>query len=335
MTRTAPALIELQDVSVRFSKSNGYVQVVDNVNLSIGKGETVALIGESGSGKSVTSLAMMRLLPRAEIGGRVLWHGKEGVRDILAFSPREMRSYRGGAMGMIFQEPMTSLNPLFKIGDQIAEAVRLHRTVSRQEARQIAEDSLRLVGIPEPRSRLNTYPYELSGGMRQRVMIAMSLVCRPALLIADEPTTALDVTIQAQILELLRRLQEELEMSMLFITHDFGVVAEIAERIAVMYAGQIVEQGTTQDLLENPLHPYTRALLSAIPRLDKRVQRLASIEGVVPDPQALPSGCRFAARCKFAVPDRCTSKVPALQPANASQSVRCVRWDELVEAAYA
>ncbi|WP_108462609.1 ABC transporter ATP-binding protein [Devosia naphthalenivorans] len=335
MTDTRPVLAELQDVSVSFTKGNVTAHVVDSINLSIKEGETVALIGESGSGKSVTSLAIMHLLPRAKIDGKIMWHGKEGARNLLALSTREMRSFRGGSIGMIFQEPMTSLNPLFKIGDQIAEAARLHRPVSRQEARQIAEDSLRLVGIPEPRGRLNTYPFEMSGGMRQRVMIAMSLVCRPALLIADEPTTALDVTIQAQILELLRRLQEELGMSMLFITHDFGVVAEIAERIAVMYAGQIVEQGATQQILENPVHPYTRALLNAIPRLDKRSARLASIEGVVPDPRALPPGCRFATRCQFAVPDLCTSQPPPLSELQDGHAVRCARWPEFARVEYA
>ncbi|MGB6102780.1 MAG: ABC transporter ATP-binding protein [Pusillimonas sp.] len=326
---TKSVLIDLQEISVRFPKGNDYVQVVDNVSLTIGKGETVALVGESGSGKSVTSLAIMRLLAKAEIGGRILWHGGEGVKDLLEPSAKELRSLRGGAIGMIFQEPMTSLNPLFKVGAQIAEAARLHRAVSKREARQLAEDALRLVGIPEPRSRLDTYPYEMSGGMRQRVMIAMSLVCRPSLLIADEPTTALDVTIQAQILDLLRRLQEELGMSMLFITHDFGVVAEIAERIAVMYAGQIVEQGSTREILDRPLHPYTRALLAAMPRMDKRVERLTSIEGTVPDLQALPKGCRFAERCRFAEPGRCTEAVPRLEIVDQGRSVRCVRWQEL------
>lgn len=335
MSDTRPMLIELQDVSVRFTRGRTTVQVVDNVNLSIRKGETVALVGESGSGKSVTSLAIMRLLSRAEIGGRIIWHGKEGARDLLALSGREMRSVRGGAIGMIFQEPMTSLNPLFKVGDQIAEAARLHRDVSKREARQIAEDALRLVGIPEPRSRLDALPYEMSGGMRQRVMIAMSLVCRPALLIADEPTTALDVTIQAQILDLLRRLQEELGMSMLFITHDFGVVAEVAERIAVMYAGQIVEQGSAEKVLDDPVHPYTRSLLDSIPRLDRRVQRLSSIDGVVPDPQAWPQGCRFAPRCQLVVPGTCTSSAPSLSETDSGHVVRCARRNEFAEMAHA
>ena len=333
MPGTGSPLIELRDVRVSFPRGRDSVQVLDGVNLSIGRGETVALVGESGSGKSVTSLAIMRLLPRARIAGQIVWHGKEGARDLLTLPDREMRAFRGGAIGMIFQEPMTSLNPLFRVGDQIAEAARLHRDVSRREARQIAEDALRLVGIPEPRSRLDNYPYEMSGGMRQRVMIAMALVCRPALLIADEPTTALDVTIQAQILDLLRRLQEELGMSMLFITHDFGVVAEVAERIAVMYAGQIVEQGTAEQVLERPLHPYTRALLAAIPRLDRRVDRLASIEGIVPDLATPPPGCRFATRCQAVIPARCTVGVPRLSDAAGNHTVRCVRWEELAEMA--
>ena len=336
MAETRPILIELQDVNVHFAKERSGVQVVDRFNLTIRKGETVALVGESGCGKSVTSLAIMRLLSRASIDGQILWHGKEGVRNLLTLPPKEMRAFRGAAIGMIFQEPMTSLNPLFKVGDQIAEAVRLHRSVSRKEARQIAEDSLRLVGIPEPRSRLDNYPFEMSGGMRQRVMIAMGIVCRPALLIADEPTTALDVTIQAQILDLLRCLQEELGMSMLFITHDFGVVAETAERIAVMYAGQVVEQGSTEQILNRPAHPYTRALLAAIPRIDHRAERLLSIEGVVPDPAFPPPGCRFAARCRHVVPSLCTTEKPMLgQGENHGHDVRCLRWKELSEVVYA
>ncbi|WGF90745.1 ABC transporter ATP-binding protein [Marinivivus vitaminiproducens] len=334
MTNPRPKLIELQDVSIGFG-SAGQMRVVEGINLLIRAGETVALVGESGSGKSVTSLAIMRLLPRAKIGGRILWHGEGEAVDLLTLPPRQMRAYRGGAIGMIFQEPMTSLNPLFRVGTQIIEATRLHRDVSRREARAIAEDALRLVGIPEPASRLDNMPFEMSGGMRQRVMIAMSLVCRPALLIADEPTTALDVTIQAQILDLLRRLQSELGMSMLFITHDFGVVAEMAERIAVMYAGQIVEQGAADQILSRPANPYTSALLDAIPRLEGRVERLASIEGVVPDPNHWPAGCRFAPRCRHAIPGHCTDRPPPLEPADPGRSIRCVRWPEFVEPVHA
>ncbi|MEB3419306.1 ABC transporter ATP-binding protein [Salipiger marinus] len=335
MTDARPVLVELKDLSISFGSRSNPIQVIQDVNLIIRKGETVALVGESGSGKSVTSLAIMQLLPSVRIGGSVLWHSESGVSDLLTLSPKQMRAFRGGAIGMIFQEPMTSLNPLFKVGDQIIEAVRLHRSVSRREARQIAEDALRLVGIPEPATRLDNMPFEMSGGMRQRVMIAMSLVCRPALLIADEPTTALDVTIQAQILELLRRLQAELGMSMLFITHDFGVVSEIAERIAVMYAGQIVETGTAEQVLHAPVHPYTAALLEAIPRTDFKVDRLASIEGVVPDPMFWPTGCRFAPRCTAAKTGLCTDNVPPLAEADPGRRVRCARWKEFVEKAYA
>jgi oligopeptide/dipeptide ABC transporter ATP-binding protein len=296
------ALIEIRNLVTTFTTSGQRLVAVDDVSLAIAQGRTLALVGESGCGKSVTALSILRLLPNppARIeSGQILFEG----RDLLRLSESEIRRVRGDRIAMIFQEPMTSLNPVFTIGFQLIEAIRLHRDSSPRQALEQALELLDLVGIPSPSERIRDFPHQLSGGMRQRVMIAMALSCNPKLLIADEPTTALDVTVQAQILDLLSQLQERLGMSILFITHDLGIVAEFAERVAVMYAGRIVEQCTVHDLFRSPAHPYTQGLLASIParvlaQKDGEVpRRLPTIEGVVPSLTNLPSGCRFRDRC--------------------------------------
>jgi oligopeptide/dipeptide ABC transporter ATP-binding protein len=325
-------LIDVRNLTVTFPAPGGHVRPVDGVSFSIGQGETVAMVGESGSGKSVTSLAIMGLLPpQAEMKGQILWRTGGEARDLAHLPQRAMRRIRGNDIAMIFQEPMTSLNPLHSVGRQVIEAIRLHRSVSRAEARKLAQSILQLVGLPEPARQLDRWPHEMSGGQRQRVMIAMALACRPALLIADEPTTALDVTIQAQILDLLRRLQAELGMSMLFITHDLGVVAEIAERMAVIYAGRIVETGRVEEVLARPSHPYTRGLLQSVPTMRSVARRLGAIPGMVPDLAMLPAGCRFAPRCRYAVSSLCEVREPVLEDAGGGRSVRCARWREIEE----
>ncbi|WP_246666222.1 ABC transporter ATP-binding protein [Aquamicrobium sp. LC103] len=335
MSRSDPEnpLIDVRNLTVTFPVQNGHVRPVDEVSFSIGPGETVAMVGESGSGKSVTSLAIMGLLPpQAQVGGQILWRNNGKAHDLAGLPQRAMRRIRGNDIAMIFQEPMTSLNPLHSVGRQIIEAIRLHRSVSRAQARELAESILELVGLPEPARQLDRWPHEMSGGQRQRVMIAMALAGRPALLIADEPTTALDVTIQAQILDLLRRLQTELGMSMLFITHDLGVVAEIADRMVVIYAGRIVESGRVEEVLSRPTHPYTRGLLRSVPAMKSAARRLEAIPGMVPDLAMLPPGCRFAPRCRYAQPSICDAREPALENAGQGRSVRCVRWREIEEA---
>jgi oligopeptide/dipeptide ABC transporter ATP-binding protein len=325
-------LIDVRNLTVTFPAPGSHVRPVDGASFRIEQGETVAMVGESGSGKSVTSLAIMGLLPpHAEVTGQILWQNGEEVRDLARLPQRAMRRIRGNDIAMIFQEPMTSLNPLHSVGQQIIEAIRLHRSVSRAEARKLAESILELVGLPEPARQLDRWPHEMSGGQRQRVMIAMALACRPALLIADEPTTALDVTIQAQILDLLRRLQAELGMSMLFITHDLGVVAEIADRMAVIYAGRIVETGRVEEVLARPSHPYTRGLLRSVPTMKSAARRLEAIPGMVPDLAMLPAGCRFAPRCRYAVSSLCDAREPVLEDAGGGRSVRCARWREIEE----
>jgi oligopeptide/dipeptide ABC transporter ATP-binding protein len=289
-------LLEIKDLNIAFETNRGLVQPVRDVSLSIFPGQTAALVGESGCGKSVTAMSVLRLIPSPPgkvLGGQVLFEG----RDLLKLSEREMRSVRGKDIAMIFQEPMTSLNPVFTIGDQIAEAVRLHQGLSSRQALAVAEQALRDVGINDPGRRLYEYPHQMSGGMRQRVMIAMALACKPKLLIADEPTTALDVTIQAQILELLRKLQRETGMSMLLITHDLGVVAENADTVAVMYASRVVEATTVEELFDHPQHPYTEGLFKSVPRLGARAHRLDTIPGQVPNPARFPEGCKFHPRC--------------------------------------
>jgi oligopeptide/dipeptide ABC transporter ATP-binding protein len=330
------AILRIEGLKTYFRSGSSLVRAVDGVDLEIRRGETLALVGESGSGKSVTSLAVMRLIPSppGEIAdGRMLFRGRDGaVVDLATLDRAAMRAIRGREISMIFQEPMTSLNPVFSVGEQIAESIMLHEGKSRADALRDAVRLLELVEIPAAGSRVRDYPHQMSGGMRQRVMIALALACRPALLIADEPTTALDVTIQAQILALLKRLQAELGMSILFITHNLGVVADIAQRIAVMYAGRIVEAGAVGEIFAAPRHPYTKGLMACVPRLGGRKRggktRLPAIPGNIPSAANLPPGCAFAPRCSFAI-DACASAVPPLEQAGPARVSRCIRWREV------
>ncbi|MDQ0391325.1 ABC transporter ATP-binding protein [Labrys monachus] len=330
-----PAILEVRNLSVTFRTENGPIHAVQDVSFALRPQETLALVGESGSGKSVTSLAIMRLTPpapRVRLGGSVLLSGGAAPRDLATLDDRAMRLVRGNEISMIFQEPMTSLNPVHHIGDQIAEAVMFHRGVSRRAALARAVELLDRVGIPEARRRLSSYPHHLSGGMRQRVMIAIALACDPRILIADEPTTALDVTVQAQILALLRELQTATGMAIIFITHNLGVVAEIADQVMVMYAGRIVEQGGVVPVMKQPRMPYTQGLLRSVPRMDLAGQgggRLEAIPGSVPDPLNLPPGCAFAPRCGHAEQGICDAAIPPLEPTAPGHSVRCARWREL------
>lgn len=320
------ALLVVRDLTVEFVSPAATVAVVQDVGFEVRRGEVLGLVGESGSGKTVTSLAIMRLIPSPP--GRIAAGSIEfDGTDLLALSSKEMRHLRGNDIAMVFQDPMTSLNPAFTMGDQLIEAVRLHRRVNKATARQRALDLLDMVGIPDPKRRLNDYPHQFSGGMRQRGVIAMALACEPRLLIADEPTTALDVTVQAQILELLRDLQREAGMSMIFVTHDLGVVADLCDRVAVMYAGQIVENSPVEDLFDRPRHPYAAGLLKSMPQAARAGERLNSIPGVVPSPGFMPAGCRFAPRCPYTT-ERCTSQPIELVRHN-GHSFRCVRADEL------
>lgn len=331
-------LLEVSGLKTSFKTPRGTVKSVDDVSFSIAPGRTLGVVGESGSGKSVTSLSIMRLVARG--GGSIddgtirLNRPGSAPLDIRALDEKAMRKVRGNDIAMIFQEPMTSLDPVWSIGDQIIEAIRLHQDVSKTEARIKAIEMLRLVGIPAPESRVDDYPHQLSGGMRQRVMIAIALSCRPALLIADEPTTALDVTIQAQILDLIRRLQSEIGMSVLFITHNLGVVAEIADRVAVMYAGQVVEEGPVRTIFSAPRHPYTVGLLKSIPMPGRSQQggehsrKLDTIGGTPPNPLALPPGCRFAPRCPLAI-EACRAAPPPLFDVGPDHGARCIRWQEV------
>ncbi|MBR0970789.1 MULTISPECIES: ABC transporter ATP-binding protein [Bradyrhizobium] len=319
---TSP-LIEIEDLRIRFHGDDGRVtHAVDSVDLSVANGATLGLVGESGCGKSVTSLAIMGLLPKqnAEISGAIRFDGF----DLLKTSDQTLRDLRGNRLAMIFQEPMTSLNPSFTIGDQIIETILRHRGGSRKSARERAIELLRRVHIPSAERRIDDYPHKLSGGMRQRVMIAMALACDPQLLIADEPTTALDVTLQAQILELMRELKAASGAAIILITHDLGVVAEVCDEVAVMYAGEIVERATVDELFSAPQHPYTVGLLGSIPRLDHRAEQLATIEGMVPNMAQPPAGCRFSARCPFVL-DACTRTPPPLVEISAGHLSRCIR----------
>jgi oligopeptide transport system ATP-binding protein len=329
---TEPVL-QVSDLTVRFNTDAGTVPAVNGVSFTLARGETLAMVGESGSGKSVTSLAIMRLTPpppASTVQGRVVLRGNDGTpRELLALPEPAMRQMRGSRIAMIFQEPMTSLNPVLPIGEQVAEPIRYHRNAGRTAALAEAERLLELVGIPEPRKRLASYPHQLSGGMRQRAMVAIALACDPDVLIADEPTTALDVTVQAQILELLKSLQARTGMAMLFITHNLGVVAEIADRVMVMYAGRVVEQAPLRRLFGTPLMPYTRGLLQSVPTLAARHAALAAIPGNVPDPSNLPAGCAFTPRCPHARPHICDAALPALDAAEAEHLVRCARWREI------
>ena len=306
-------LLSIEDLKVHFRTEDGIAKAVDGVSLQVQAGQTLGVVGESGCGKSVTAMSVLRLVPQPPAiypAGRILYGGA----DLLTISDRQMQKIRGNEIAFIFQEPMTSLNPVFTVGNQVGETVMLHRGMSRKEARAEAIEALRRVGIPSPEQRVDEYPHQLSGGMKQRVMIAMALACDPAVLIADEPTTALDVTIQAQILDLLRRLQDEVGMGILLITHDLGVIAETAHDVAVMYGGRVAEQGTAEEVFNSPRHPYTQGLFRSLPALGERRGRLESIRGTVPSPLDFPVGCRFRNRCDFAT-DACT-EIPPLQGAD-------------------
>jgi peptide/nickel transport system ATP-binding protein len=325
-------LLRVRNLVTTFGTDRGPFRAVDEVSFDIEDGQTIGLVGESGCGKSVTALSILRLVPSppGQIeSGQIELAG----RDLLALSEREMRDVRGNKISMIFQEPMTSLNPVYTVGAQIVEAIRLHQKKSRREAYARAEEMLQLVGIPSPETNIDAYPHQLSGGQRQRVMIAMALACEPKLLIADEPTTALDVTIQAQILDLLKKLQRDLGMSVLLITHDLGLVAECTENVVVMYAGRVVETAAVREVFARPMHPYTRGLLESVPQMRKESvsgprPRLPTIEGVVPDLRQLSPGCRFADRCPLKI-DRCTEKEPDLQEVAPGRWARCYRAPEV------
>ena len=317
-------LLSVKNLSTEFPVKKGIVRAVEDVSFDVDQGEILAIVGESGSGKSVTSLSIMGLLaePGHVAGGSLEFEGK----DLATLSEKQYRELRGNDMAMIFQEPMTSLNPVYRVGNQIVEAIRTHEKVSKAEAKDRAVDLLRKVGIPSPEARINDYPHQMSGGMRQRVMIAMALACNPKLLIADEPTTALDVTIQAQILDLLRRLRDDTGMAVLLITHDLGVVSETADRVVVMYCGQVVEEAEVRTLFDHPMHPYTLGLLKSIPRLeDDDSKRLYMIKGMVPNPLEMPPGCHFSDRCDSCM-DICRTKVPELVDVD-GHKVRCFLYE--------
>lgn len=318
-------LLKVKNLRTYFYSSKREIKAVDGVDFELKQGETLGIVGESGCGKSITSLSLMRLVPEPPgkiMADEILFNGE----NLIEKSEEEMRQIRGNQISMIFQEPMTSLNPVFSVGEQIAEAIRIHQKLGRKEAWNKAVDMLRLVGIPSPEKRAKQEPHELSGGMRQRVMIAMALSCNPSLLIADEPTTALDVTIQAQILDLLKNLQQEFNSSVIMITHDLGVVAETCDRVLVMYAGRVVEDTDVDSLFDEPLHPYTKGLLQSIPRADQDSEELYAIKGTVPAPDNLPEGCRFAPRCPIAK-DICHRKIPDLVSVD-KRSVRCFAYTE-------
>lgn len=311
-------VLEIKDLKVEFKTDRSKILAVDGIDLRLGQSETLGLVGESGCGKSVTALSIMGLLPSyASVTGRINFRGK----DLLKIKKSEMARIRGNQISMIFQEPMTSLNPVFTVEYQLAEVLKLHRNEDHREIRSRVSDLLSMVGIPNPERRSKDYPHQLSGGMRQRVMIAMAMACEPDLLMADEPTTALDVTIQAQILELMKKLQESHSTSLLFITHDLGVIAQIADRVAVMYAGHIMEYAGVKELFGEPLHPYTRGLLNTIPQVSKKQSRLEEIKGTVPNMSSVPPGCRFNDRCKERLP-RCSEEIPPLTESG-GRKVRC------------
>lgn len=316
-------LLEVQNLKTKFKTDDGTFFAVNDISFSLKKGQTLGIVGESGCGKSVTSLSIMRLIqkPGSIESGKVIFKGQ----DLLALPEEKMRDIRGNNIAMIFQEPMTSLNPVFSIGDQIEETILLHqKNLTKKQARERSIDMLRLVGIPAPESRFHEFPHQLSGGMRQRVMIAMSISCNPELLIADEPTTALDVTIQAQILDLMRKLQKEFNAGMILITHDLGVVAEMCQEIMVMYAGKVIEHGTAEEIFYRPKHPYTKGLLDSIPHFEsgQKLERLNTIPGMVPSLLNLPKGCSFQERCKFSKPD-CSLSVPPLETLKSNRKVAC------------
>ncbi|WP_106769242.1 ABC transporter ATP-binding protein [Paenibacillus faecalis] len=320
------SVLEIKNLQTSFFTDSGEVRAVDGVSLSVRKGKTLGIVGESGSGKSILSLSILRLIsePGRIIGGEMIYNGE----NLLNKTVKQMRNIRGNQISMIFQEPMTSLNPVFTIGDQIAEAYQVHENMSKRQAMDKAVEMLRLVGIPSPEKRVKQYPFQLSGGMRQRVMIAMALACNPDLLIADEPTTALDVTIQAQILDLIRELQQRLHMSVIFITHDLGVVAETCDDVAVMYCGKVVEFSDVHTLFKEPKHPYTVGLMNSLPRHDIDQEELEAIKGSVPSPYAGLTGCWFAPRCPHAQ-DLCREALPELTEIGDNHKVRCWMYSDL------
>lgn len=321
-------LLEVKNLKTYFYTDDGVAKAVDDVSFSLEKGETLGIVGESGCGKSVTALSIMRLIPEPPgkiAGGEIYFKGK----DVLNFSEKEMQGLRGNDIGMIFQEPMTSLNPVFTCGDQIEEAVILHQNLSKDQAKEKAIEMLNLVGIPAPEQRYNEYPHQLSGGMRQRIMIAMALCCNPEILIADEPTTALDVTVQAQILELIKKLQNDLGMGVIIITHDLGVIAEVSDKVSVMYASKVAEFGTADQIFYNSKHPYTIGLLNSIPKLTGSGHgKLATIEGSVPAPTNYPKGCHFCTRCIFAI-EKCWNEQPPLVEIEPGHLSACWRVSEI------
>jgi len=321
--------LAVKNLHVGFQYKKSFTKIIDGINFSVKKGETLCIVGESGCGKSLTSLSIMGLLPKTgKISeGEILFDGQ----DLTGLNEKQMSKIRGNEISMIFQEPMTSLNPVHKIGRQISESIVLHQKLSKKQAEEKAIDMLTLVGIPSPEKRIHQYPHELSGGMRQRVMIAMALSCNPKLLIADEPTTALDVTIQAQILELMNKLKTELDMSIIMITHDLGVVSEIADKVLVMYAGKVVEYSDVKTLFANPQHPYTQGLIESIPKLNEEQDELPVIKGSVPSPDEMPKGCRFSTRCPYAT-NSCFVEVPPMISGEADHQVHCWKYTEKWEA---
>jgi peptide/nickel transport system ATP-binding protein len=328
----ARPLLQVEDLRTSFFTDDGEVPAVDGVSFHVNEGEILGVVGESGCGKSVTSLSVMGLIPSPPgkiTGGKILYKGEELTKA----SDKRMREIRGNEVAMIFQEPMTSLNPVFTIGDQLTESIRIHMKISKKDALQKAVEMLGKVGLPRAEELVKEYPHQLSGGMRQRVMIAMAMVCDPNVLIADEPTTALDVTIQAQILKLMKNLNKELNTAVLLITHDLGVVAETCERVVVMYSGKVVEEGTVEEIFKNPQHPYTKGLIQSVPDMRLKQQRLHSIKGSVPRPGSIKTGCRFAARCEVAF-DRCLVETPELYETSKGHCTRCFLFDGAEEGVY-
>jgi peptide/nickel transport system ATP-binding protein len=322
-------LLDVKNIKIQFNTEEGLFNAVNGISFSVQKGETIGIVGESGCGKSITSLSIMRLIPSPPgkiIEGEINYKG----RDLLKLSDKEMRKIRGNDIAMIFQEPMTSLNPVYTVGEQIAEVIQLHQSQKKKQAIQKAVELLKLVGIPEAERRVREYPHQLSGGMRQRVMIAMALACNPELLIADEPTTALDVTIQAQILDLMKEMKDKLGMSIIFITHDLGVVSEVADTVMVMYAGEVVEKTSSEEIFKYPMHPYTQGLINSVPDVNDDRENLEAISGVLPHFSKLPEGCRFSTRCPIAT-DLCREKRPELQEHEQGHLVRCWQYSDLWE----
>ena len=318
-------LLQIEDLHIHYMSEGRKVQAVNGVSFEIGAGETIGLVGETGAGKTTMALAIMKLIQKPAgryAGGSILFNGE----DLLKASENRMHGIRGNQISMIFQDPMTSLNPVYTVGDQIAEVVALHQKVSAQQAMARAGEVLELVGIPKERA--DEYPHQFSGGMKQRVCIAMALAANPQLLIADEPTTALDVTIQAQVLDLMGKLKRELNTAMILITHDLGIVSEVCDKVAIMYAGRIIEFGTLEDIYRNPTHPYTLGLFNSIPKLTEKIRRLTPIKGLMPDPTNLPEGCAFAPRCDHAC-EACMHKQPETEMINETHAVACLRWREL------